>query len=193
MSYVSLITTYFNAVFIWSCCTYTSHLIFVAWKGLSFCAMEKTRGGDLWKCRHQIFDQEKSWDKEVIMKMYQERLQLRTFRAHPAVLYTVYTLWKNFLFSEDVIVILRFWAWNNPLFWPEHIFRAFYGYFSLAQGGNIFRSKKGTFPEIFRYFRNFRRKSGKFPVFVQEEICWLRPLPSPSYSFFHYNGNGHVA
>ncbi len=82
MSYVSLITTYFNAVFIWSCYTYTSHLIFVAWKGLSFCAMEKTKGGDQCKCRYQIFDQEtavrQGGDKG---EMLQKILKLR-----PAVL-----------------------------------------------------------------------------------------------------------
>ncbi len=98
------------------------------------------------------------------------------FAEQNRILYS--TLWKIFLFSADVIVILRFWAWNNPLFWPEHFFQALYGYFSSAQGGNLFRSKEGTVPEIFR----------KFPEFLQEiqEISGnlLGPLLSSSSSFF---------
>jgi hypothetical protein len=75
------------------------------------------------------------------------------------------------------------------LFLPDLFFRALYGFFSSAQGGNLFRSKEGTIPEIFR----------KFPEFLQEiqEISGmcagrnlLGPLLSPSSSFFHYNGNG---
>jgi hypothetical protein len=62
---------------------------------------------------------------------------------------------KNFIFSEDVIGILRFWAWNNPLFWPEHFFWALYDYLTEISCS-------------LWNFRNFYRKSRKFPVCVQE-------------------------
>jgi len=87
---------------------------------------------------------------------------------------------KNFCFLRlsIVIVILLFWAWNNPLFWPEQFSQAIYGNFALAQAGILFRSEEGTITEISR----------KFPICPQEiqEISGLGagrnrlgPLPPP--------------
>jgi hypothetical protein len=42
--------------------------------------------------------------------------------------------------------------------------------------------KKGQVRKFSGNFRNFRRKSRKFPVYVQEEICW-DPAPPPHIVF----------
>jgi hypothetical protein len=94
------------------------------------------------------------------------------------------TLKQKFLFSLDVIVILRFWAWNNPLHSPEKFSQALYGNFAKAQGGNLFRSREGTITEFPGNFRNVRRKSRKFPGRAQEEICWDPPSPPNPLSHF---------
>ncbi len=42
-----------------------------------------------------------------------------------------------------------------PLVLTGTFFQGSNGYFSSAQGGNLFRSKEGTIPEIFRKFPEF--------------------------------------
>ncbi len=102
------------------------------------------------------------------------------------------TLWQKFIFSLDVIVILLFWAWNNPLHCPEQFSQALYGNFAYAQGRNLFRSGEGTITEFPGNFWNVRRKYRKFPGRAQKEISWdpsLSPhtVKTPDIDFRTYN------
>ncbi len=66
-------------------------------------------------------------------------LSVITVSADLQIRQTFYTLWKNLLGSEDVIVFFRIFIRNTPLLIPEHFIRYLRSIFSLVLIGILFR------------------------------------------------------